>query len=282
MQEITSKRCTKCGEAKPITDFRPRQYAHRVGWTSWCNPCHAAYGRKRYASDEAYRNESLARSEERRGTQDYKDRKNAARRNKYRQDPEYRAKAIARVNEWSANNPGKALERRRIWGEKNKDKIAARTIKNISSRLYQSVNSRAKKEGVPCDITPEWIEEKLHQGVCEISGIEFELAKPPGTNVRVPNSPSIDRIVAGGSYTQDNCRLVLLCLNIAINDWGLGHIRKVFRAVEFKAAVDAKADLDEPLYLPDDLPEEFWEEDEHPKEYIPSIPVEFPLAATST
>ena len=61
-----------------------------------------------------------------------------------------------------------------------------------------------------CTLTVEWIEQRLLQGVCEVTGIAFEMKGD-----RRPFMPSIDRIDSGKGYTPDNCRVVLWIINAA-------------------------------------------------------------------
>lgn len=80
--------------------------------------------------------------------------------------------------------------------------------------ILKSAKSRAAKNGVKFDLTEEWYEEQL-QKACSATGLPFDT-----TTVRGPWVPHIDRIVAGGDYTVENCRLVCGCFNYARQNWG--------------------------------------------------------------
>lgn len=54
-------------------------------------------------------------------------------------------------------------------------------------------------------------------GKCAISGIDFERSI---TQSRQPTSISIDRIDSKQGYTIENCRLVLLAINLGMCEWG--------------------------------------------------------------
>ncbi len=52
-----TKRCTKCLETKPVTDFPWRKDKATPNWHSWCRDCVAAYNRQRYLLQQAQRQE---------------------------------------------------------------------------------------------------------------------------------------------------------------------------------------------------------------------------------
>jgi hypothetical protein len=85
--------------------------------------------------------------------------------------------------------------------------------------LVRAIEKRCRRTGTAFDLTPEWLTERLNTGACELTGMPFvfkvEGARPD------PFAPSVDRISAGGGYTQENCRVVLFAVNIAMNSWGL-------------------------------------------------------------
>jgi len=53
-----------------------------------------------------------------------------------------------------------------------------------------------------------------------VTGLPFRFGAW-GTSSKNPVGPSIDRIDSNKGYTAANCRLVLTCVNMALNDWGL-------------------------------------------------------------
>jgi len=60
---------------------------------------------------------------------------------------------------------------------------------------------------------------KRAAGLCEVTGIPFQLAIRPGSQRR-PWAPSLDRISAADHYHDANCRLVCGIVNAAMSDWG--------------------------------------------------------------
>lgn len=101
----------------------------------------------------------------------------------------------------------------------NKDNYAYFRIYNI---LNQCKN-RATKKNLEYDLDPDWFREKS-VGVCEITGIPFDISPPQEKGKRNPLSPSIDRIDIDKGYTKDNCRVVLWAVNRAMGDDGLGFL----------------------------------------------------------
>lgn len=60
------------------------------------------------------------------------------------------------------------------------------------------------------------------QGICELTGMPFRenSKRHRQGHMLNPFSPSVDRINSRSGYTADNCRLVCLCVNLALNQWG--------------------------------------------------------------
>lgn len=58
-------------------------------------------------------------------------------------------------------------------------------------------------------------------GRCEITGLAFNLRKVGTGKAKRVYAPSLDRIDGGGFYTRENCRLVMVGINFALNRWGL-------------------------------------------------------------
>ena len=95
---------------------------------------------------------------------------------------------------------------------------------NRPSYMFSTTKNNAKSRGIECTLTRDWFVKRLTDGVCELTGIAFDLASARG-----PNSPTVDRIVAGGPYTPENCRLIIWSLNRAISDYGDEYMLDVCR-----------------------------------------------------
>lgn len=83
---------------------------------------------------------------------------------------------------------------------------------NQEWRIAQEAKIRARKRGLPYDLTKEWVKETW-TGFCALTGLPFRLRSTTITAY----SPSIDRIDNAKGYTRDNCRWVLYGVNALKN-----------------------------------------------------------------
>ncbi|PSH68552.1 hypothetical protein CU102_12370 [Phyllobacterium brassicacearum] len=91
--------------------------------------------------------------------------------------------------------------------------------------LYRAIwlaKARAKQKGRSFELTAGGLLEKLEaqEYRCAVTGIEFAVSGSDDY-ASSPYRPSIDRIDSTKGYTRDNCRVVILALNLALNEWGL-------------------------------------------------------------
>lgn len=111
----------------------------------------------------------------------------------------------------------------------------SQTTRGRAVILFNKIKNRciSKNKGI-VSIDVDWIEQKIKNGVCELSGLPFDLA-PNNQFHRNPNSPSLDRIDnSNRDYSPENTRVVLTSLNGAINEYGLEHFLKTAIAVLHK------------------------------------------------
>lgn len=95
---------------------------------------------------------------------------------------------------------------------------------NRARLLVQQGRSRARKAKVAFDLDTH--EDRLRAALdrgCAMTGLPFDTL----ANRVVWNSPSIDRVEAGGDYTISNVRIVLFCMNAALGNWGEDRLREV-------------------------------------------------------
>lgn len=87
-----------------------------------------------------------------------------------------------------------------------------------SQKMLAWIRIRAARTGREFDLTREWIANKLVAGVCEVTGLPFDLGRDSSQRFN-PWGPSIDRIDSRLGYTQDNCRAVVWIYNMAKSEW---------------------------------------------------------------
>jgi len=116
-------------------------------------------------------------------------------------------------------------------GSKSERKRKAEVYHSIRRGLIRARDAAAKQQ-VSFDLNFEWAESllKAQKFRCAISDIEF-FTEHASAARRHPFAPSIDRIKAGGDYTQDNCRIVCHAVNVMLFDWGIDVLKTVARAV---------------------------------------------------
>jgi len=108
-------------------------------------------------------------------------------------------------------------------------KFSKSSNKNLKSKAKQLIKG-AKQRGL-ATFSLEWLEKKLESGVCELSGLPFNLINSSQYS-KNPYAPSLDRIDANDTeYSINNTRVVLSCINQALNQYGLEHFLKMAQAV---------------------------------------------------
>jgi len=94
-------------------------------------------------------------------------------------------------------------------------------------RIYKGMVRRHSKRQTKMDpMSPEQLK-RLYiesRGRCSISGLELEL---PGKGKRTALTASVDRISSAYGYIAANCRIVALCVNVGMSDWGEEMFRKL-------------------------------------------------------
>jgi len=120
------------------------------------------------------------------------------------------------------------------------------TSRGRATDLLKNAQGRAASKGLICTLTEEWIEEKLLAG-CEMTGFPFDLEGGKSIGRFNPYGPSIDRIIAGSNYTPENCRMVIMAINVAMNAWGEEFYRKIARAHFKHRRIKMNAKNNEPI-----------------------------------
>ncbi len=103
------------------------------------------------------------------------------------------------------------------------------TITARINAILLGAKRRASDSGKLCTIDENWIRSKL-EGHCELTGLPFDFEHGGKVGRFNPYAPSVDRAISGGDYTPDNCRMVIMALNVGMNFWGEETYRKVAKA----------------------------------------------------
>lgn len=102
------------------------------------------------------------------------------------------------------------------------------TPRGRANRLLNNAKDRAKRRNIEFNLTPQWVENKLTLGVCELTGLAFDLTVSKNTKDN-PFAPSLDRINSAIGYTENNTRVILWSVNRALGQEGLEVLRPVFK-----------------------------------------------------
>lgn len=160
------------------------------------------------------------------------------------QQPERKAKSVLRHAVWAVDKQDHLRDYRSSRYQSNRDEILAKQREYVMSlppsllkdrrkmstakfepkrrakyqktrqttpwlNALKGAKARAKKLGLPFDLTSAWCVERW-TGRCEVTNIPFFMSTQ-----RCPYlfSPSLDRIVANNGYVVSNCRFVLHAVN---------------------------------------------------------------------
>lgn len=104
------------------------------------------------------------------------------------------------------------------------------TTRGRARSFYQAAKLRARNADLPFDLTIDWIDEELRRGVCEVTGVPFQLGLLNG-EMRNPFAPSLDQKEPGKGYTQDNVMVVLWGFNAAKSTSSLDATIQFFKTV---------------------------------------------------
>ncbi|OQY75891.1 MAG: hypothetical protein B6D47_00590 [Rhodocyclaceae bacterium UTPRO2] len=99
----------------------------------------------------------------------------------------------------------------------------------------ERLRRRGRASGKGCSLTIGQFAQLVIEadGACQVSGIHFSNDIPVGSK-RAPFSMSIDRIDSSRGYHFDNCRIVCLAVNLAMNNWGAAVMARIGKAMLLK------------------------------------------------
>lgn len=96
----------------------------------------------------------------------------------------------------------------------------------------KSLISGANYRSEICDLDPADIQARIDRGVCEVTGLPFDMATPRG-----PFSPSLDQIRPGEGYTTNNVQVVCLIFNFNKHNFGDEAMRTYFGQIRSAACL---------------------------------------------
>ncbi len=97
--------------------------------------------------------------------------------------------------------------------------------------LLSNARARCKSKNVDMQLTTEWVNQRLENGTCEITGIAFNLNPTTEYHTRRWDAPSLDRIDKTKPYTEENTRVVLWAVNCALAEYGTEIMLPILKAM---------------------------------------------------
>lgn len=112
------------------------------------------------------------------------------------------------------------------------------TLNGRATHMLNNCKNRAKKHNLPFDLDKEFILNKLEAGVCEITGIPFEIKINGGKGHKDNSfSPSVDRKDNTKGYTKDNIQIVCWIYNRAKGAFPIEDLEKIINALKNKKLI---------------------------------------------
>jgi hypothetical protein len=108
-------------------------------------------------------------------------------------------------------------------------KYRLRENSKIESRMLSRCKNRAKKNGIPFDLT---VEDIIIPNVCPVLGIKLIPKIMEGRKGYYPDSPSLDRIDPSLGYIKGNVRVISARANLLKNDATVAELRLVLLDLE--------------------------------------------------
>jgi hypothetical protein len=107
--------------------------------------------------------------------------------------------------------------------------------------MWHNAKRRSNKSEAKVTIDVNWIEARLKLGVCELTGLQFDLSSTSKFSSN-PYAPSLDKIDSKiKDYTPENTRIVLAAVNTALNEYGevvlFPILKSLLKAIEIRSCL---------------------------------------------
>lgn len=114
--------------------------------------------------------------------------------------------------------------------------VRKQTVERSLEGSLKSARQRALKAGKPFNITMDWLLARAEaQGFrCALTRIPFHSAHDSKGHTN-PFAPSLDQIIPGKGYTEDNVRIVVFAMNVMLMDWGEAVLEHVMHRYLYQA-----------------------------------------------
>ena len=106
---------------------------------------------------------------------------------------------------------------------------------SVYRRAITEAKKRAVKKGLEFALASADADrfKKRCRNRCELTSVPFSTAKIPGHH-KAPYMPSLDRIDSDDGYTFENCRVLCVAANLALNEWGEHVFRRIANGYLFQ------------------------------------------------
>ncbi len=116
---------------------------------------------------------------------------------------------------------------------KKREYIPSSPLRVRAGILLTSARKRAEDRGLPFSLNKEDIVRRFEAGVCEVTGIKFDLSLPGRFRrfCRGPWVPSVDRVDPLKGYTPENTKVVVWAYNVAKSDFKNSDVMTLAKAL---------------------------------------------------
>lgn len=152
-------------------------------------------------------------------------------------NPHYRKIEAARLQKFYNSHPEYIKQRNKKWRLKHPNYMKKQYQRQIKGdpvahrirRLLHTSKKTAKTKSFEHSLDKQWCLSKL-SGVCEATGLPFDLSVDGIYKKMNPFAPSIDRIDNTLGYTKDNCQMVIWIYNCSKNTFDLKDLYTMCKA----------------------------------------------------